>query len=52
MVKTLPKKTSKMYFALDSGIEQRVSILVCPLILCHLDIFMCYNTFYTLCIFN
>ena len=35
MVKTLPKQTGKMYFALDSCIEERFSILVYPLILCH-----------------
>ena len=52
MVKTVPKKTGKMYFALDSCIEERFSILLYPLILCHLDICMCYHSFYTLCIFN
>ena len=41
-----------MYFALDSYIKKRFSILVCPLILCHLDISMCHNPFYTFCIFN
>ena len=42
-----------MYFALDSYIKKiRLSILVCPLILCHLDICRCHNPFYTLCIFN
>ena len=35
MVKTLPKKLGKMYFALDSCIDGRFSILVYPIILCH-----------------
>ena len=45
MVKTLPKQTGKMYFVLDSYIEKTISILVCPLILCHLYICMCYKPF-------
>ena len=52
MVKTVPKETGKIYFALDSCIEERFNILVYPLILCYLDISMCYNSFYTLCIFS
>ena len=34
-VKPLPKETGKIYFALNSCIEERSNILVCPLILCH-----------------
>ena len=52
MVKIFPKQTGKMYFVLDSCIEKPIQYLVCPLILCHLDICLCYNPFYALCIFN
>ena len=54
MVKTLSKETGKMFFALYFCAEKKKkkNDSVCPLILCHLGICMCYNPFYTLSIFD
>ena len=54
MVKTLSKQTDKMFFALYFCVEKKTTKndSVCPLILCHLGICMCYNPFYTLRIFD